>query len=271
MVLSFAQRDTASVVGSLAQQIPSGEIDIQHKIHIFYEFLKHLVKTFPVWLIFPILILPVIKVKRDNHSILVIMLFLFNLIAMFISESHFIRYVLITIIARLFLVSDLVESIKARYSLIVAGPVFIFQLVVNPPPISELYYKEDSVLKISSYLKEVDSSEGVLLSDYAYFNFHSGLKGTSVSGYISGGSVKTGEIDSKRLIGVIEKEGVKYILIHSEGRVYYPYGAEIYYYEPHHIRGIRDFNDFKRYIDTYFVLDKIFYAGGAVFELYRRG
>ncbi len=258
IILSVSIRGSTNIFGSIFQQIPAHNIVLENKFDHFVDFLRYLIKTYPVWLIFPAFILPIIKIKSENFSIFALIIIGLNLVAMFVSESHFVRYVMIAIIARLFLFSDFIKFFNEKFSLIVAGVALILQIVLNPPPLSELSLKDDSVLKISKYLKENIRRDEKLLSDYGFFNFHSKIKGASISGYISGGSVRTGEIDSKRLKGVIEKENVNYLLIHTDGRIYYPYGAEVYYYEPHHIKGLKDFEDFDNFINTNFTHIKHF-------------
>ncbi|MCX7943311.1 MAG: hypothetical protein N2746_02225 [Deltaproteobacteria bacterium] len=111
----------------------------------------------------------------------------------------------------------------------------------------------------------------MLLADYGYFNFHSGLKGTSISGYISGGSVRTGEIDAERIIKILIKENVKYILTHEAGRLYYPYGSELYYFEPHHIKSVKNYDMLRLYIEENYNLKMKFSSRlGPVFSLYER-
>jgi hypothetical protein len=189
----------------------------------------------------------------------------------FLSDSHYIRYVLITVLARILLTGEFLKIFSEKFQYIIGIILFGAQLIINPPPISELKFKDNTIQEISEYIRGVAYKDDVLLSDYGYFNFHSGLRGTSISGYISGGNVRTKEIDSDRLIKIIEAEKVKFILIHSEGRLYYPYGCELYYYEPHHIRGIYDFSRFENYLNENFTLIKRFESkNGPVFNLYQK-
>lgn len=270
-VLSLLFRGADLVIGSFSQQVNVSDVNLLNKAKNFMDFLTYMTKQYPVWLLFPVVIIPIIKIKIDNHSIFTLFLIVLNLIMIFVSESHFIRYVLVLVIGRVLIVGDLLKILEERYKIIIGLLILLFQIIVNPPPIREFSFRDDTIIEISSYLRGISFQKDVLLADYGYFNFHSGLDGTSISGYISGGNVRTGEINADRIIDVITKENVKFLLIHTEGRLYYPYGAELYYYEPHHIKGIRDFEKLERFIEGRFVLVKSFKSPkGPKFDLYKR-
>jgi len=269
-VVSLMLRGEQQVIGSFSQQIDLSKVNTGERIERYKDFLLYLIKTYPVWLLFPLIIIPVIKFRRENMSLISFLLVVLNLAMIFFSNSTFIRYTMITIFARLLLLSDLMNVLKGKMRYVAAVGAIILQILLNPPPIGELFFNDKTVLKIANHLKSISNGRDVLLSDYGYFNFLSGMKGTSISGYISGGSVNSGEIDAERLIRIIQKEGVDYLLIHTDGRLYYPYGCEIYYYEPHHIKGMRNWGVFKEYIEKNFSLISTFYGIGPVFKLYKR-
>jgi hypothetical protein len=269
-VVSLMLRGEQQVIGSFSQQIDLSKVNTNERIERYKDFLLYLIKTYPVWLLFPLIIIPVIKFKRENMSLISFLLVVLNLAMVFFSNSTFIRYTMITILARLLLLSDLMNVLKGKMRYAAAVGAIILQILLNPPPIGELFFNDQTVLKIANHLKSISNGRDVLLSDYGYFNFLSGMKGTSISGYISGGSVNSGEIDAERLIRIIQKEGVDYLLIHTDGCLYYPYGCEIYYYEPHHIKGMRNWGVFKEYIEKNFSLISTFYGIGPVFKLYKR-
>jgi len=268
--ISLFTRGEHQFIGSVSQQLNISEIGHSSRIEKYINFLWYLIRTYPVWWIFPLIVLPIIRINRENFSIFSILIIATNIIMMFLSNSIFIRYTIITVLVRLFLLSDLMNVIKSKlkYPIIIIS--IALQIAINPPPILELVYRDSSIISVVNHLKGISNKNDVLLADYGYFNFLSGVKGTSISGYLSGGSVNSGEINAANLISVIEHENVEYILIHSEGRVYYPYGCEIYYYEPHHIKGVKDYIRFEEYIETKFSLVSTFYGSGPVFKLYKK-
>ncbi|MGC9043566.1 MAG: ArnT family glycosyltransferase [Myxococcota bacterium] len=270
-IISILLRGQAQIVGSFSQQLNPDDFNIVQKSERFIEFVKYLVKKYPIWLLFPLITLPVIIIKRGNNFVFSSLLILLNLIVIFLSDSHYIRYVQITVIARIFLIGEFLNTFRERFRYILGSIILSAQLLINPFPAFQLRFEEPIVKEISNYINSIAKRDDILLSDYGYFNFHSGLKGTSISGYISGGNVRTGEINSERLINVIESEAVKYLLIHSDGRLYYPYGCELYYYEPHHIKGIRDYGGFMNYVQQHFDLMRRFESPkGPIFNLYIR-
>jgi len=270
-LMSIYFRGIGQVTGSFAQQIDLSNIDLNKKIISFYNFALYMTKNYPIWLIFPLISIAFIRFKRENNLLFSILFILLNLTMIFISDSHYIRYVLILVIARLLLIGDLLNIFSEKFKYIVGTAIILLQVIINPPPISELSFKDTTIKTISEYMSKSASSSDILLADYGYFNFHSGIKGTSISGYISGGSTKTGEINSDRVIKVIENENVSMVLLHISGRLYYPYGSEIYYFEPHHIEGMKDLERFNEYLDKHFTKDAAFTSdNGPVFVLYRR-
>ncbi|MCX7959151.1 MAG: hypothetical protein N3B13_08900, partial [Deltaproteobacteria bacterium] len=83
--------------------------------------------------------------------------------------------------------------------------------------------------------------------------------------------VRTGEINADRVLSVIRNENVNLVLIHSEGKLFYPYGSELYYYEAHHLKKVKDYNKLQKYLDDNFILKKRFESpNGPVFVLYQK-
>ncbi len=269
--ISLLSRGENQVIGSFSQQVNISDINILQKTGPFIDFLVYMTKKYPVWLLFPALIIPAIRIKSENHSIFTISMILLTLIMIFVSDSHYIRYALILIITRILITADLLRILQGRYRNIIASVILITQLILNPPPVSELTFRDDTVKQIAAYIRSNATHGDILLADYGYFNFHSQMKGTSISGYISGGNVKTGEINADKVIEVIQNENVKFLLIHTNGRLYYPYGSELYYYEPHHLKGMKDYPKLQEYLNKHFTVKNTFAdEKGPVFVLYER-
>lgn len=270
-LISLYIRGISLISNSFQQQIDIKGFDLLIRLKAFEDFFKYLIRTYPVSILIPAILLIIVKVRKNNHSLFAIMLIIVNMLAIMLSESHYIRYTLILILARIALLGDLLLMVSMNYRNIIALFILIVQFVLNPPPIGELKFRDDTIMDISRHIKHISNRGDVLLSDYGYFNFHSDIKGTSISGYISGGNVRTGEIDAERLIKVIENENVRFLLLHTEGRLYYPYGAEIYYFEPHHIKGLKDFDLFLIYVKENFSEIKRFKSPyGPLFVLFER-
>jgi 4-amino-4-deoxy-L-arabinose transferase-like glycosyltransferase len=118
-------------------------------------------------------------------------------------------------------------------------------------------WEEDGTQPLAQYIQALTDADDYVLCDYPGVNFHAQRINTYLGAGLSGGATSSGQITGEALIQEIEKEDVKMVLINTAG------GA-------HQLVNLRDYADFRQYVQSRFPLIRMFNRSYQTFEIYYR-
>ena len=118
-------------------------------------------------------------------------------------------------------------------------------------------WEEDDTWPLARYIQAHTREDDYVLSDYPGLNFYARRKTTYLGAGLSRGATSSGQITGQALIGEIEDKNVRMVLINSAG------GA-------HQLVNLRDYANFRRYVQGHFHLVRQFKRSYQTIEIYHR-
>jgi len=154
------------------------------------------------------------------------------------------------------------QSVRSRelYPLAICLILGFAGVTTLPGLWSVLARKDEGTLALARYVAENTEPGDLVLSDYAGINFFADRASIYEASIIAGGRIEGQVITGQLLIERMEHAPVEMVLMHTEGG--FP--------PPHQLVKLVDYDEFRDYLGTHFVLLTTFDRSGQRIEVYKK-